>query len=194
MTSRRHRQRDRQRLDHEMAQLYAELEAGIGEPVPSDVDQLFRKLAEYLTRRRGRPVRIVRRNFPASVGPVSGLWVDREHDDVIAVVKSTSDFHSLVILGHEIWHMLQGPCGEHALDARVATRFVNGDMADAELEAAVRHVAARSHAVSDEEAEAEKFGRLMGRRLRRHVEHDPDQRILEGTPARIQASLGASED
>ncbi|MFD7080640.1 toxin-antitoxin system, toxin component [Streptomyces sp. NPDC059918] len=180
-----------------MAELYAELEAGLDDPVPSDVDRLFRRPAAYLTQRRGRPVRIVRRDFPAGVGPVSGLWVDRQNDDVIAVVKSTSDFHSLVILGHEIWHMLQGHCGEHALDdrvARVATRFVSGDMADAELEAAVRHVAARSHAVSDEEAEAERFGRLMGRRLRRHVEHDPEQRVLEGTPARIQASLGAADD
>lgn len=177
-----------------MARLYAELEAALGEPVPSDVDQLFGRLAEYLTSRRGRPVRIVRRNFPVEVGPVSGLWVDREHDDVIAVVKSTSDFHSLVILGHEIWHMLQGHCGEHALEARVAARLLNGGVADAELEAAVRHVAARTHAVPGEEAEAEKFGRLLARRLRRHVEHDPDQRVLKGAPARIQASLGAAEN
>ncbi|MFE5536471.1 hypothetical protein [Streptomyces sp. NPDC056492] len=142
-----------------MAEPYAKWEAGLGEPVPSDVDQLFRRPAGYLTGRRGRPVRVVRRDFPAGAGPVSGLWVDREDDDVIAVVKSTSE-------------------------------------ADAELEAAVRHVAARSHAVSDEEAEAEaeRFGRLMGRRLRRHVEHDPEQPVLEGTPARIQASPGAADD
>lgn len=177
-----------------MIRLCDELYTGLGEPTPTDIDELIARIAGYLTDYRGdpaRPVRIVRRDFPQGLGPVSGLWLDRETEDVIVVAKSTSPFHALVILGHEIWHMVRGHCGSHALGAHVATRLLGDDvLSSGDLDEAVRLVAARTHAVPGDEAEAEQYGRMLGRRFRHLVEADPTQRVLEGPAARIQASLG----
>ncbi|WP_331742692.1 toxin-antitoxin system, toxin component (plasmid) [Streptomyces sp. NBC_00868] len=189
----RNRRRDRQ-LEEEMVRLCDELYAGLGEPAPSDINDLIDRIAVYLTDYRGdpaRPVRIVRRDFPQGLGPVSGLWLDRESEDVIVVAKSTSPFHALVILGHEIWHMVRGHCGTHVLGVEVATRLLGDDVLSAgDLDEALRLVAARTHAVPGDEAEAEQYGRMLGRRFRHLVEFDPTQRFLEGPAARIQASLG----
>ncbi|MFG2985635.1 toxin-antitoxin system, toxin component [Streptomyces sp. NPDC048258] len=198
----RNRRRDRQ-LEEEMVRLCDELYAGLGEPAPSDIDDLIDRIAVYLTDHRGastrpvrpagpaRPVRIVRRDFPQGLGPVSGLWLDRETEDVIVVAKSTSPFHALVILGHEIWHMVRGHRGRHVLGVEVATRLLGDDVLSAEdLDETLRLVAARAHAVPGDEAEAERYGQMLGRRFRHLVEFDPAQRVLEGPAARIQASLG----
>lgn len=188
------KRRESARLEEEMVRLCDELYAGLGEPAPRDIDELIDRIAGYLSEYRGdpaRPVRIVRRDFPQGLGPVSGLWLDRENEDVIVVAKSTSPFHALVILGHEIWHMVRGHCGTHVLGTQVATRLLGDELLDAgDLDEALRLVAARTHAVPGDEAEAEQYGRMMGRRFRHLVEFDPAQRILEGPAARIQASLG----
>ncbi|MFE1873882.1 toxin-antitoxin system, toxin component [Streptomyces sp. NPDC059496] len=185
--------REQQRLEDEMAALCAELANGLGQPAPSDTDQLFDRIAAHLSVRRGRPVRIVRRDLPREFGTVSGLWLDREMDDVIVVVRNTSPLHSLVILGHEIWHMMRGHCGSHVLGVQVTTRLLRDELSPADLGQAVLSVAARTHAVPGDEAEAEDFGRRLGSSLRRYVEHDPSARVLKGTARRIQSSLGASE-
>ncbi|MBT2458874.1 toxin-antitoxin system, toxin component [Streptomyces sp. ISL-86] len=182
--------RRQQQLEEEMARLCSELDSALGEPVPADMDELFRQIANHLAGVRGRPVRIVRRDFPPGL---SGLWLDRQDEDVIVVVKSTSPFHALVILGHEIWHMIRGHCATHALGPQVATRLLD-DLSPGQLDEAVRSVAARTHAVPGDEAEAEAFGRRFGSRLRRHVEHDPNQRILKGAGQRISSSLGGAGD
>ncbi|MCY0935636.1 toxin-antitoxin system, toxin component [Streptomyces sp. H34-S4] len=183
-----------QQLEGEMVRLCDELYAGLGRPAPSDIDELIARISDHLTVYRGdpaRPVRIVRRDFPQGLGPVSGLWLDRETEDVIVVAKSTSPFHALVILGHEIWHMVRGHHGTHVLGAQVATRLLGDDvLSPGELHEAVRLVAARTHAFAGDEAEAEQYGRMLGRRFRHLVEFDPAQRVLEGPAARIQASLG----
>ncbi|MEV7562798.1 toxin-antitoxin system, toxin component [Streptomyces sp. NPDC089795] len=186
--------REQQRLENEMVSLCTELAKGLGEPAPSDTEQLFERIAAYLSVRRGRPVRILRRDFPREFGSVSGLWLDRETDDVIVVVKNTSPLHSLVILGHEIWHMMRGHCGSHVMGAQVTTRLLRDEPNTADLGQAVLSVAARTHTMPGDEAEAEAFGRRLGSELRRYVEHDPTARVLNGTARRIQSALGASGD
>ncbi|MFD4242720.1 toxin-antitoxin system, toxin component [Streptomyces sp. NPDC058525] len=181
-------------LEAEMSRLCDELYAGLGEPAPTGIDDLIVRMEVYLTAYTGapeRPVRIVRRDFPPGMGPVSGLWLDRESEDIIVIAKSTSPFHTLVILGHEIWHMVRGHCGTHVMGPHVATRLLGDDaLSTGDLDEVVRLVAARTHAVPGDEAEAEQYGRMMGRRFRHLVEADPTQRILEGPAARIQATLG----
>ncbi|MER5730606.1 toxin-antitoxin system, toxin component [Streptomyces sp. NPDC002138] len=183
--------RRQHRLEEEMSKLCGELDAALRGPGPADVDELFRKVAVHLTELRGRPVRVLRRDFPPGL---SGLWLDREHEDVIIVVRSTSPFHSLVILGHEIWHMVRGHCGTHEHGSQAATRLLVDVLDAGPLDQAILSVAARTHAVPGDEAEAEAFGRRFGSRMRRHVEHHPGQRVLNGPGQRIQSSLGGSED
>ncbi|MFB6615455.1 toxin-antitoxin system, toxin component [Streptomyces sp. NPDC085524] len=193
MRSRRRRERQ---LEEQMVRLCDELDTAMGGHAPGDIDTVIARMAGHLTHHRGRPVRILRRTFPQGLGavPVSGLWLDRETEDVIVVTRNTSPFHALVILGHEIWHMVRGHCGTHVLGAQAATRLLGDDELTAgELGEAVRAVAARTHTVPGDEAEAERYGHMLGRRFRHLVEFDPAQRVLEGTAARIQASLGATD-
>ncbi|MER5932496.1 hypothetical protein [Streptomyces sp. NPDC002054] len=150
--------RNLRELHQEMVRLCDELDLGLGDPAPSDIDELIAGMAARLSLLRGRPVRIVRKNFPAGVGPVSGLWLDRETEDVIVVVRSTSPFHSLGILGHEIWHMMRGHCGSHTLGAHVATRLVGDELTDGQLDEAVRLVAARKAMVPGDQEEVEAEG------------------------------------
>lgn len=182
------------RLEQEMVRLCDELYAGLGEPAPRDITELIDRIAVHLTAYRGdpgRPVRIVRRDFPQGLGIVSGLWLDAETEDIIVVAKSTSPFHALVILGHEIWHMIKGHCGTYTLGAQVATRLIGDDvLTPADLDEAVRLVAARTHAAGGDEAEAEQYGRMLGRRFRHLLETDSTRPTLQGPAARIQASLG----
>ncbi|MGG8410487.1 toxin-antitoxin system, toxin component [Streptomyces sp. 12297] len=187
------KRRGAQLLEQDMVRLCSELDSALGEPAPSDIDALIARMAAHLTVLRGRPVRILRKDFPSAAGVLSGLWLDRETEDVIVVVKSTSPFHALVILGHEIWHMMRGHCGSHPLGPHAATRLLGDELTEGQLDEVARMVAARKAATPGDadEHEAEGFGRKFGLRYRHLVEAAAAPRVLKGPAARIQTSLGA---
>lgn len=75
----------------------------------------------------------------------SGLWLEGEaHDDVV-VDRRAAPWHQLVIFCHEVWHMRQGGTGGARTDFSLA-----------------------------EEQEADRFGMLMGGRLRTWLEASTD--------------------
>ncbi|WP_043500630.1 hypothetical protein [Streptomyces glaucescens] len=140
------------RTNREMRRLADALIDSIRVPVPADPEVMFQAVVEAATRWRGREIVVHREVFPPYTA--SGLWLEGEtHDDVV-VDKRAAVWHQIVIFCHELWHMHQrqsaaGPDGPRAAAAR--TDFTLAD-----------------------EQEADRFGMLMGRRLRTWLEAPAD--------------------
>lgn len=131
------------RTNREMRRLADALIDPIRVPVPADPEVLFEAVVESATRWRGRRIVVHREVFPPHTA--SGLWLEREsHDDVI-VDKRAAVWHQIVIFCHEVWHMQQRQEGSPSGD---------------------RPAAARTDFTLADEQEADRFGMLMGRRLR----------------------------
>lgn len=126
-------------------------------PVPADPEVLFEALVASVSAWRGRQVVVHRRAFPPHTA--SGLWLERDtHDDVV-VDERAAVWHQIVILCHEVWHM-------HRRQAATP------DTAPAGVRPQL--VAARTDFSVAEEQEADKFGMLMGCRLRTWLEASTD--------------------
>ncbi|WP_217162082.1 toxin [Streptomyces sp. AC512_CC834] len=127
--------------------------------VPADPEVLFEALVASVSAWRGREVIVHRAAFPPHTA--SGLWLEREgHDDVV-VDERAAVWHQIVILCHEVWHMSR----------RVADTDTD---TDALGDGRPRPVAARTDFSLAEEQEADRFGMLMGRRLRTWLEASTD--------------------
>ncbi|GGL79201.1 hypothetical protein GCM10010129_23610 [Streptomyces fumigatiscleroticus] len=171
----------------EMRRLCGELVAELTLPAPARPGDLYAALCDGMSRRRGRPVHFRTAAFPP--GTASGLWLDMADQDLVVIEERTAPDHQLVILGHELWHMKAGHRSHHVDGAAVAARLLSDE---ADLEATVLKVAARSRFDLADEREAESFGLLLaskcrtwlaGPSLRGRVQRDH----LAG---RIEASLG----
>lgn len=167
-----------------MTRLRAQIMAGI-QPVPSDADTLFESIRAYLATRVDVPVDLRFETFPDRTA--SGLAITLEDRIIIVVERSTTTLHQLVILSHEIWHVLMGECHAHPLpEATIAARSLT-DRLNLDV-GTLKALAARSHTSNaGEEADAETFGLLLGTAFRPYLEDRP---ASEGVAARIQASLG----
>ncbi|MEV6652053.1 toxin-antitoxin system, toxin component [Streptomyces sp. NPDC051219] len=174
-------------IGKEQRRLCGELVAGIELPVPVEPTALYSALCDGMSRRRGRPVQYRMASFPP--GTASGLWLDMADRDLIVIEERTAPDHQVVILGHELWHMKAGHCSRHVDGAVVAARLLSED---ADLEATVLKVAARTRFDQAEENEAESFGLLLGSKCRPWLAgssaRGPVRRdVLAG---RIEAALG----
>ncbi|MFY1702757.1 MULTISPECIES: hypothetical protein [Micromonospora] len=129
--------------------------ADLGVPEPFDIHQLCRLLGE----RRGRPLRLVPISLP--VHTVCGMWVPTGGFDAIFYEQDTSPLHQLLIIGHELGHLLAGHRASAVLDP-AASRLLLPDL-DPQL---VRRFLGRSNYDADEEREAEMIGSLLLRRAR----------------------------
>lgn len=139
------------RTNREMRRLADALIDPIRVPVPADPEVLFDAVVESATRWRGRRIVVHREVFPPHTA--SGLWLEREtHDDVI-VDKRAAVWHQIVIFCHEVWHMRQRQDGAPS---------------------GGRPAAARTDFTLADEQEADRFGMLMGRRLRTWLEASAD--------------------
>ncbi|MFF2848518.1 toxin-antitoxin system, toxin component [Streptomyces sp. NPDC058001] len=179
-----------------MRHLIDRLDGGLGLPVRTEGDALFDALIADLSRIRGREVTLVKEEFPHRTA--SGLWLDLPGHDLIVVDRRATPLHQLAIFFHEVWHMVKGDCGGHAVGKAVAARMLSA-RADIpglpdlpQLQEAVLKVAARTEFDSTEEADAERFGLLAVTRFRVRLEGGPegvptDRRRIAG---RIGASLG----
>ncbi len=148
--------------------------------VPADPEVLFEALVASVGAWRGREVVVHRASFPPHTA--SGLWLEREtHDDVV-VDERTAVWHQIVILCHEVWHM----------NRRQA------EAADAEAGDRPRPVAARTDFSLAEEQEADRFGMLMGSRLRIWLEASTDSVFAAGAgegaqdPQDLAGRIGAA--
>lgn len=171
----------------EMRRLCGELVAELTLPAPAPPADLYGALCAAMSRRRGRPVRFRTAAFPA--GTASGLWLDMADQDLVVIEERTAPDHQLVILGHELWHMKAGHCGHHVAGAAVAARLLDDE---ADLQATVLKVAARSRFDLADEREAESFGLLLASKCRTWLagsaQRGPVQR--DHLAGRIEASLG----
>ncbi len=118
-----------------------------------------------LERVRGR--RIIRRPLPvnAPVG-LCGLWLAREHDDVIVHRLSSDPTQERHVIGHEVAHMLLGH-GHPASPTQVAQMLMGVDAAGV-LKASGFKTARWTNAYARrDEYEAEFFATLIMTRARR---------------------------
>ncbi|CAM5549787.1 hypothetical protein GCM10010261_05230 [Streptomyces pilosus] len=163
------------RTRKEMRRLADALIDPIDVAVPADPDVLFDALVASVSAWRGREVVVHRAAFPPRTA--SGLWLEREgHDDVV-VDERAAVWHQIVIFCHEVWHM-------------------NRREADREAGAHPGPVAARTDFSLAEEQEADRFGMLMGRRLRTWLETPtgPGEtpRAGDGDPQDLAGRIGAA--
>jgi hypothetical protein len=170
-----------------MRRLCGELVGGIDLPAPAEPADLYSALCKGMSKHRGRPVRYRTASFPP--GTASGLWLDMAEQDLVVIEERTAPDHQLVILGHELWHMKAGHCSHHVEGAAVAARLLSDE---ADLQATVLKVAARTRFDQAEENEAESFGLLLGSKCRAWLAgsggRGPVRR--DGLAGRIEASLG----
>ncbi|GGX82650.1 hypothetical protein GCM10010515_57750 [Streptomyces fructofermentans] len=150
---------------------------------PVDPEILLDELVRIAAAKRGRNVVLRREIFPPDTA--TGLWMELEEFDIIAVDRRAAVWHQVVIVGHEIWHMLKGNCGVHLGEQGQAARLLSpdGDLGDAVA------LATRTTFHEEAEREAEKFGLLLSRTLTSWME--ASQEVGTSSLAdRIGASLG----
>lgn len=127
-------------------------------PVPWDLGVFINNLAEM----RGRPIRLVPTDTAALADSPCGIWVARDHDDLILHEIGTTDYHIDQIVGHEIGHMLLGhrrnpAFGDDKAREHDLCRQVLPDI-DPQ---SVRAVLGRTNGGSDQERDAEMFASLL---------------------------------
>lgn len=146
-------------------------------PVPADPEVLFEALVASVSAWRGRDVVVHRAAFPPHTA--SGLWLEREEHDDVVVDERAAVWHQIVIFCHEVWHM-------------------NRRDPDAGAGEGPLPVAARSDFSLAEEQEADRFGMLMGRRLRAWLEasagsaHAVGGGTVPGDPQDLAGRIGAA--
>jgi hypothetical protein len=165
--------RNKVRRKKEMRRLAGELIGPLRVPVPADPEALFDALVDSVSRWRGREVVVRREVFPPHTA--SGLWLEGDTQDIVVVDRRAAVWHQIVIFCHEVWHMHEQGGGTPAAGA-----------------GPVRRIAARSDFSLDEEQEADRFGMLMGGRLRPWLEAPADPAPGDGgqdIAGRIGAAL-----
>ncbi|MER7167898.1 hypothetical protein ABT336_17745 [Micromonospora sp. NPDC000207] len=149
-------------------------------PEPFDLHELCRVLGE----RRGRPLRLMPISLPMHT--VCGMWVPTGDFDAIFYEQDTSALHQMLIIGHEVGHLLAGHRATAVLDAD-ASRLLLPDL-DPQL---VRRFLGRSNYDADAEREAEMIGSLLLRRTRDSHGDIPDP-PLHGDQAELYGRLRRS--
>ncbi|MFJ2604858.1 toxin [Streptomyces sp. NPDC091279] len=94
----------------------------------------------------------------------TGLWVERADHDLVFVDQRAAPWHQLVIFGHEVWHMHRGAAGGARTDFTLA-----------------------------DEQEADRFGMLLGGRLRSWLEAATETACVTGD-AGLARRIGAALD
>ncbi|WP_282083115.1 toxin [Streptomyces tendae] len=165
------------RTRKEMRRLADALIDPIQVAVPADPEVLFEALVASVSAWRGREVVVHRAAFPPHTA--SGLWLERESHDDVVVDERAAVWHQIVILCHEVWHM-----NRRRAEGTAAADGGTGDRS--------RPVAARTDFSLAEEQEADRFGMLMGSRLRTWLNASTDSVFAaeSGGPASPQSLAG----
>lgn len=145
--------------------------------VPADPEVLFEALVASVSAWRGREVVVHRAAFPPHTA--SGLWLERDSHDDVVVDERAAVWHQIVILCHEVWHMSR-------------RRAEEGGQTEDRAGGTRRPVAARTDFSLAEEQEADRFGMLMGSRLRTWLDASTDSVFAAegGGPASPQSLAG----
>lgn len=145
---------------------------------PANPEELFAALVASVNQWRGREVVVHKAAFPPHTA--TGLWLERDNHDDVIIEERTAVWHQIVIFGHEVWHMSQGEAAPpHHLDMTHGTQ----------------QAAARTDFTLRAEQEADRFGMLLGRRLRALLEASdhsvlaPGANSADDLASRIGAAL-----
>ncbi|WP_405885530.1 toxin-antitoxin system, toxin component family protein [Streptomyces sp. NBC_01384] len=156
---------------------------------PVDVRELAQALCQEMSRRRNdRPIQLRFERFPDEI-EVTGLWMEFHDFDLVIVEERAATVQQLVILGHELWHMMAGHSHSHhhVAGAAVAARALSDDPGWQEI---ALTVAARNGSHDADEAEAEDFGLYLASVFRSWVTGPRTQGPVDPVGRAIQASLG----
>ncbi|MFA5707549.1 hypothetical protein [Mycolicibacterium sp.] len=130
-------------------------------PIPVPWDRA--KFIDDLAKLRGRPIHLVAADTASLSDSPCGLWLKREHDDVILHEAGTSEYHIDQIVCHEIGHMVLGHDTSDRRTAAETAHYV--DICQTIMPgidpAAVRAVLGRANYISDQERDAEMFASLL---------------------------------
>ncbi|WP_424216696.1 toxin-antitoxin system, toxin component (plasmid) [Streptomyces sp. BI20] len=177
------RSRGRRRPARRVLELRDEILAGL-DPVPTGMEELTAALIDYAARVLGRPVHL---RYVPMEGGVSGLTVEADTFAAILVEAGTTEQHQLVIIGHELAHLLEGHCSHTA--PQDAVRAALDDAPDLERPDGQLAVAAR-HEFDDEKEEfAETLALYLSAALRPYLAEGATP-AAGGVAERVQASLG----
>ncbi|MBF6332325.1 hypothetical protein [Nocardia transvalensis] len=75
-------------------------------PIPEPWDR--NRFVQNVAALRGRPITLIPTQMLGVADSPCGLWLVREHDDVVIHEGSTSEYHVDQIVCHEIGHMVLG--------------------------------------------------------------------------------------
>ncbi|HWS32402.1 MAG TPA: hypothetical protein VN408_06630 [Actinoplanes sp.] len=134
-----------------------QLVAEIDVPEPFDIHELCRIIGDE---RAGRPIVLIPIALPART--VCGMYVPTGKFDAIFYEQDTSPLHQMLIIGHELGHLLAGHRASASLDPDTF-RLLLPDL-DPRL---IQRFLGRSNYDAAEEREAEMIGSLLLRRARR---------------------------
>ncbi|MEE3755294.1 hypothetical protein [Mycobacterium intracellulare] len=127
-------------------------------PVPWDRGQFIDALAKM----RGRPITLIPTDTVSLASSLCGLWIARDHDDLIFHEASTSEFHIDQIVCHEIGHMV---LGHDRCSSLVRQREHNIDLCRAvmpDIDAdTIRTALGRSDFTPEYERDAERFASIV---------------------------------
>jgi hypothetical protein len=194
------------RADSEMRGLAVELTRALKKRLhaPVDVRELAQALCEEMSgRRAGRPIQLRFERFPDEI-EVTGLWIEFHDFDLVIVEERAETVQQLVILGHELWHMMArhshahhhahhhahrpaDPHSHHHFAGAAAARAVSDDPGWQEF---ALTVAARNGSHEADEAEAEDFGLHLASVFRSWVTGSRARGPADPVGRAIQASLG----
>ncbi len=155
----------RKRLQHsgsteaDMRQLIGQL------PTPSPWDRS--KFVHAVEQLRGRRITLLPVDGALLAGSACGLWLVREHDDVVLYQDGTSQLHADQIILHELGHMLLG----HDKNAKTDTAQMVSALTPNLDPATVKAALGRSAYNTTAEHDAELFASLI-------LSHTPKDRTL----------------
>jgi hypothetical protein len=142
-------------VDDTGAERVIALVGGLDVPDPWDLRALLNALAV----KRGKPIHLVARGGLSGYAPMCGMWIGREHDDIIVYDSETSCYHAEQIVLHELGHLLLHHCQWNQNQTRGMPRM---ESLVPDLDPGmVQHVMRRNLFEDDQESEAELFASLL---------------------------------
>ncbi|MFC4126397.1 hypothetical protein [Nocardia rhizosphaerae] len=141
-------------------QMFEELTRAAPIPYPWDPVEYVNRVAEH----RGRPIVLCPIDPQAlagtGCGTGSGLWIAREHDDVVMYGGATES-HAYHIIAHEIGHMLLGHDQAATGSIEATDALPLHDLMPSLSTESIRSVLRRQDYSTDRERDAETFADLL---------------------------------
>jgi hypothetical protein len=142
----------RRKLVNPGAKRVTALVGSLSVPIPWNLHAFTSSIAEQ----RGKPIRLVPHPGLSGSGHPCGVWIGREHDDIVVYDVTTSSYHAEQIVLHELGHLLL----RHGAGSWGGLGSIQALVPDIDP-ATVSQVMTRTHYGNEEEWQAELFASLV---------------------------------